>query len=213
MQEAISRLEVTGEHEEELNADAVDLFVAIQGSSTFTGRAALTKAKEVAALVQASAQVGIPESAIDLSSVRAEVKSGFLGKSSSALYQLRVRVEELERLPAVLGVIAAAPQCTLERLLWRYPSDEATEARLLQAATRRAHEKARAIASALSVELASVLEAQELMQHDPREVMAQLSAPGMVRARSGSEDAELGLQIQSRIKAKRQVRLVFRLGV
>ncbi|MFT3924929.1 MAG: SIMPL domain-containing protein [Myxococcales bacterium] len=204
-----STLEVVGDYEEDLTAHQVDVFVSIHGSSTFTGRAALSKAKEVSSLVQALVQLGIPESSIDLESVRAEVRSGFLGKSSSAFYQLRVRVEDLERLPGVLGAVAAATQASLDRLTWRYPDDEATEARLLARATQRAMEKCKAIAQALDVPLLGVHCAQELRQHEPQEYMVTLGgAPGAMRARGVSEEADLGVAIQHRRKTRREVRLV-----
>jgi hypothetical protein len=51
-------LRVAITHEDELEASHADLLVTVRGSSLVTGSAALTKAREVAALVA----VGVPSS-------------------------------------------------------------------------------------------------------------------------------------------------------
>jgi hypothetical protein len=93
-----------------------------------------------------AADAGVGDAAIELEAVRAEVKSGLLGKTSSAVYQLRIRREDLERLPNVLGVVTSAKQATIDQLSWLYPDDAATEGRLLEAASARAAVKAQTTA-------------------------------------------------------------------
>lgn len=65
-------IEVFGIYYEELAADAADLFVNVTGSSLFTGRAAVTQAKEVAAIVHSLKAAGLDADAVEVVSVRAE---------------------------------------------------------------------------------------------------------------------------------------------
>jgi uncharacterized protein YggE len=199
-------IEVVAEHEQDIAANAVDLFIVIEGSSTFTGRSALKKAKEVASLVLALEQAGLPESAIDVESVHVALKSGLLGRSSSATYKLRLHVSELDKLPAVLGAVSGATQVTLEQLHWRYPEDAESEARLLAQTAARALVKARAIAETLGVRITGIALAQEVKQHHAEEHVVRFGVP-LAAARMRSEEVDLGLQIQHHKKLKHEVRL------
>lgn len=181
-------IEVFGIYHEELAADSADLFVNVTGSSLFTGRAALTQAKEIGAIVQSLRAAGLDEDAIEVVSVRAEVRSGLLGKTSSASYDLKVHCADLEQLPVLLGAITGAKNATLDRLVWCYPSGAKVEGRLLAAAASIARHKAAAIAASLDVSLGAV------------------PGPEMLRARS-SEPVDLGVQLQHRKTVMREMRL------
>lgn len=206
------RIEVSGEHEEEQLANAVDLYMSIEGSSFFTGRAALSKAKEIAVLVEGLQQAGVGAEHVDVLSVSTTVQSGVFSKSSSAVYELRVRVESLDVYSHVLGAVSAAKQVSLHRHEWRYPNDAGYRAQLLAAATRHGTVKAKAIAEALDVKLSGVLLAEERMfvtDDAPRPQMANVMfAP---RARAAAEPAELGMQVQNRRKVRCEMRLTFRI--
>ena len=89
MEETTGILVATAAYEQELSAEAVHLLVTVHGASLVTGRAALTKAKEVARLVEALAPAGIDSAAVELDAVCLESSSGLLGSSSSAIYRLR----------------------------------------------------------------------------------------------------------------------------
>src|SRR4051812_48791475 len=96
---------VTTSHREEVKADRVDLHVTIKGTSLITGSAALKKAREVSQLVASLQEVGVQESDISLQSIRAENSGGVLGKTTSAMYGVRINCQELERLSEILGVV------------------------------------------------------------------------------------------------------------
>jgi len=89
--------------------------------------------------------------------------------------------------PAALGAIAAAQYATLEQLLWRYPDDAESEARLLALAASRAHTKARAIAEALGVRITAIMLAQEVRQRAAEEHVVRLAAPQAAALRSRVE--------------------------
>lgn len=182
-------ISVTAQHRTEVDAHEVELHVTVQGSSLVTGRAAFEKAKEVARLVEALARVGVARDAFQLRSVRAEVTSGLLGRSSSATYELSIRCTDLEVLPDVLGEISAAKQATLDFLEWHYADDASQKARWLARCVADANIKAQAIAAALPARILGVHSVREV---DPAAApSAYESAPGaagggMLRSRSST---------------------------
>lgn len=149
-------LVISAKHEEDVAADRAVLFVTVQGTSLVTGRAALSKAREVKSLVDALAGAGVAEGDIGLEGVNAHVTSGLLGKSSSASYRLRVQVTELDALPEVLGAITSAKNAQLDRLVWRYPESAEQQAHWLALCIAHANTKAAAAAAALGVRLVGV---------------------------------------------------------
>lgn len=150
---------VTAKHEEEIAADKAEILVSVEGSSLVTGRAALQKAKEVSRLVEELAKVGVGEP--ELESVRAEVSSGLLSKSSSANYRLRVKIDELALLPEALGAITSTKNVRLEALVWRYPESVEKQAGWLKAALADANLKARAMAEALGTKISGIHKCSE----------------------------------------------------
>jgi hypothetical protein len=69
-------LRVVITREDELEASHADLRVTVRGSSLVTGSAALTKAREVAALVSTLGGIGVPEASIRVEDVAVQVESG-----------------------------------------------------------------------------------------------------------------------------------------
>lgn len=158
-QEAPVRLDlisVSAEVREELAASSADLFVSIVGQSFFTGSAALEKTKEVNDLVVALSSAGIAPKDIHLQSVRATTSSGVLRKSSAAKYQLRIHCQTLESVGEAIGAITSQKNTDLRPIVWRYPDNDGVHDRLLNVATKRAHERARRIADNLGIRLAGV---------------------------------------------------------
>lgn len=209
MSDERNRIEVVGEHEEDQAATGVHFLASIEGSSFFTGRAAFSKAKELAALVAALAAEGVDASCLDLIGVQVAVQSGMFSKSSAAIYQLRIRLSGLEAIAGVLGVISAAKQMTLKRLEWQYPNDAAEQARLLARATSNGLIKARAVAEALQQTLGPVLVAQESGFSVPSHEQHFGGGVPMLAARQRAEPAELGMQVQHHRRVKCEVRLTF----
>jgi uncharacterized protein YggE len=212
MSDERNRIEVVGEHEEDQAATGVHFHASIEGSSFLTGRAALTKAKELAALVAALAAEGVDASCIDLMGVQVAVQSGIFSKSSAAIYQLRIRLTELDAVSGVLGVISAAKQVTLKRLEWQYPNDAQEHARLLARAAGNGLTKAKAVAEALQHTLGPLLLAQESGFSAPSHEQRVDGGAPLMMARQRTEPAELGMQVQHHRRVKCAVRLTFAVG-
>ena len=186
-------LVISARHEEDVAAEHADVLVSVQGSSLVTGRAALKKAKEVSALVEELERCGLSLEKIRLEGVRAEVSSGLLGSSSSAKYRLRIRCDELERLPAILGAVTGARDTRLEQLDWRYPESAAQQARWLAAAIADANTKAAAVAAALGTKIVGV---HRLTEHrlDERHTLT-LGAGAAPMSRGRSTPIDLGFEL------------------
>lgn len=142
---------VTISDEEGVEADHADLFVTIQGTSLFTGQAALTKAREVAQLVAAIQAAGIDNSDIRLQNVRADVTSRVLGKTSSATYTLKIRCPRLEMLADILGAVTSQKNTNLQHLEWGYADNEERRLQWLDTCIARANVKANRIAAGLGI--------------------------------------------------------------
>lgn len=183
----------------EVHADRADLFVTIRGSSLVSGQSALNKAREVAQLAADLESVGIGQDAIQVQGVSAEVNTGFIGKTSSATYSLRVRVANLETLPDVIGVVTSQKNTRLGRIEWRYPDGDEMRNEMTRAAIEQAQKKARLIATAFTMRLLGVREYGESF-HDPEERGVQTldlmdgADMAVMRSRAVSSE-ELGLQI------------------
>jgi len=178
----------------EIEADKVDLFFQVSGSSWVSGRAALTQAREVSKLVADLITGGVEERDIHLLNVRAEVSSGMLGKSSTARYSLKARCRNLDDLDGLLGATTAPKNVTLESLRWGYPHDEEAELVRLEAGLARALTRARRMASALGAELAgvhSVIEAT--VDSEQPELQLSFDYSGTKRARF---NADLGVEVR-----------------
>jgi uncharacterized protein YggE len=193
-------IEVVVTHEEELAASHAFLQVSVKGSSLVTGDAALSKAREVSALVAALAAQGVPQADIRVENIQAEVSSGLLTKSSSATYTLRVRCDKLEGLADVLGAITSQKNATLNAIDWGYPEDDARRTGWLVACAEVANVRARAIAEALGVKLLGVHRFGEPVVEGFAQVPGALGgagypkSAGLLRAR-GMTSEDLGLAI------------------
>jgi uncharacterized protein YggE len=200
-------LVITAKHEEDVAAERADLRVTVQGSSLVTGRAALEKAKEVRQLVDELVRCGLGESDIGLEGVHAQVSSGFLGKTSSATYRLRIRCIHLELLPDVLGAITSAKNARLDAVAWSFPNSADQQAKWLAASIDQANLKARAAAASLGTRIVGI----HRMIEEPMDLQATASPyqssyldeeMGAVRRRAAPIDLGFDLAPQKRVGLK-----------
>jgi uncharacterized protein YggE len=148
-------IHVAAQRTEEIAAVRADVRITVRGAQFFSGRAALTRSREVAQLVSDLKSAGVSEGDIQLLRVSAEVGK-FVAKTSSADYRLKVRCPELDRLGAILGVAAEQKTIHIEGIDWGYP--DLTEHRTvwLDGCLADANARARRIAAALGVNLLGV---------------------------------------------------------
>lgn len=180
-----------------LKAESAELHVNIEGESFFTGDAALKKAKEVGALVAALTQNLLEPKAISLIGVRAKVKSGILGKSSSATYRLKIACEDLSRLPEILGIITAQKNTDLLGIEWKYKDEAAAYEQLLTDSLSAANTKARSVAAALGVRVTGVFSFNEKQADSEGIDFVKRDVPHTMRfkAKGPIIDEALGLDI------------------
>jgi uncharacterized protein YggE len=147
----IIAVELSSEHE--LEADHVDAVVDVKASAFFTGNAAFVNAREVAALVQRMAELGVPSTAFTLQAVQAETSEGLLTRSSSALYTVRIRLVDMSRVGDVLAALSGLKQATLLELRWGFTNESEARQEWMEALAREAVKKARRVAGGLGVAL------------------------------------------------------------
>ena len=177
--DALNLISVSEISTRELSATGARLVVRISGQSFFTGVQAFKKAAEVAACIASLAVCGIPEDDIRLLNVSAEVESGFLTKSSSAIYDLEVKCRSIDSLAPVIAAISSQKNSKISSVAWDYPDLGKTQKDVLQDAVRAAHSSATAIAAALNT---SVLGVHKL-SYDVAGLDTELQVPGRRAAR------------------------------
>ncbi|MBC8143638.1 MAG: SIMPL domain-containing protein [Armatimonadetes bacterium] len=206
---------VSASANEEIEATSADIAVTMRGSSFISGNAALTKAREVAALVAALKEIGITEANIELRGVHAEVSTGALGnKSSSAVYSLRVVKTPLDKVADAVGAITSQKTAELGGIAWQFGDKHAANLRVLETALTRAKAKAELAARTLGVQIVGVRTLTETFSDD-RPVLMQAPAPRggaeMARLRAVSSE-ELGLEVTHRETVSASVTVHFRVG-
>lgn len=179
---------------EEISATHADLYVTIKGTSLVSGSEAMKKAKEVNQLIETLTSLGLKNEAFFLQGVHLEQTGGALLKSSNAVYRLKIRCEDLEKLAAILDVIAAQKNASLERIEWKYDEDE-TRRRLLNNALENAMKKARQVADTLKVKLIGVYDFLEPPMDDEAPRFQAQSAP-VFRGAPAPAEQSLGMDIQ-----------------
>jgi uncharacterized protein YggE len=195
-------IKISVNHKEEISATHADLHVTVKGSSLVSGDEAMKKAKEVNQLVEAltsfkaSAEPSrsIKEEAIKLQGVHLETESGVLLKSSSAVYRLKIRCEDLNQLAGMLDIISSQKNSTLERIEWKYNEDE-TRNKMLQVAIEKAKTKAEQVAGSLNVKLLGVYDFIENIYDEETPVFQPQAM--MMKSRAASADVpSLSMDIQ-----------------
>lgn len=140
----------------EIDADSADLTVSIEGSSLFSGAEAVTKAKELRALIESLKAVGIDEHRVKLRRVDVSSQSFALIKSSSAKYVVAIKSVSVELLATVFGVIASHKGAKLYSMLWNYGKLNETRSRLRLEGIADALRQAKLDAAALKVEVRGI---------------------------------------------------------
>jgi len=207
-------IKITASQREEVQATHADLYATVKGSSLVSGNQALKKAKEVSSLVEELTKFGLPMEDIHLQSIHAENTSGAIQRSSSATYRLRIRCNNLEQIPDILGIVTAHKNATFERLAWKYPDDEARDSGF-EKALQKAQARAKRAASTLGVKLLGIYSLDETI-HD-EEAPYPMPAPAAQQSRSRAvgmipQSADMGMDIQHSKTVRYGVEIEYRIS-
>lgn len=204
---------ITASQREEVPATHADVFVTIKGSSLVSGDTALKKAKEVSQLVDQLVKSGLPMEDIHLQSIHAENASGPITKTSSATYRLRLRCNQLDQIPDLLGIITGHKNASFERIAWKFSDDEARE-KGLQKALAKANARAAMVAEKLGVRLLGIYSLTESI-HD-EEAPYPVPAPAAQARPRGvgmvPQTADLGMDIQHNKTVRYGVEIAYRVS-
>jgi uncharacterized protein YggE len=206
-------IHISASQSDEIKATHADLLVSIKGASFFSGDEAFKKSKEVNQLVSELTGIGLPLEDIHLQSISTEASSGNFLKSSSATYRLNIRCDKLGQFTELLSVIAAQKNTSLERIIWRYPDEEARE-QLLEKAIQVAGARAEKVAASLGVELLGIYNFNENYIDDENPFRPTEIAFAQVRSKTVGvvPQADLGMDIQHRKKVEVRLDLEYRVS-
>ena len=154
--DALNYISVAESARRELTAKGARIAVSIAGQSFFTGREAFKKAAEVSECVTSLSACGIAEEKIQIKNVSTQVGSGFLTKSSSAVYDLEVLCDSMELLAAAVASIASLKNSEIVSLAWNYSDVDKIKREILAEAVQSANASADVIVGALDTSLAGV---------------------------------------------------------
>lgn len=198
-----------------IDANSADLYVTVQGSSFMLGRAVLDQSRQVRELVEALADMNIPASDIYVEGVRADVKSGFISKSTTASYKLRVHCDELDALPAVMDVITDRKEAELTHVEWRFPDSDEVHDFLLRDALPHAKRRAEIVADELELELLGVHNLEEELL-DPESEKHKLNKVAQsdlfARSRMAGGGSSPGIEVMHRKDVTLKVEVQYRVG-
>jgi hypothetical protein len=187
------------------------IHVTLTGDRLFSGRAAFEKAVELRRLVLALGERDIPDSAVALTGATLDVSTGLFTRSSSVTYRVRIRLDEIDRLPDALDAIAECKQARLSHLEWDYAASASDE--LLADCATRAMAKAKRLASALGVTLAGLHSVHEEHIADVQpypQMMASYEAMAGVATRRSRVAGELeGLELAPTKKVGVRVKIAY----
>lgn len=198
-----------------IDANSADLYVTVQGSSFVLGRAVLDQSRQVRELVEALADMNVPASDIYVEGVRADVKSGFISKSTTANYKLRVQCSELNALPAVMDIITDRKEAELTQVEWRYPDSDEVHDFLLRDALPHAKRRAEIVAEELDLVLLGVHELEEQLL-DPEDKKNQINPGGQsdlfARARGSAGGGAPGIEVMHRKEVTLELEVQYRVS-
>jgi uncharacterized protein YggE len=140
----------------EVKASSAVLHVTVKGSSYFAADEAMKKAKEVSALLDALRELGIPEHEIRLKNVVAETESGILTKTSSARYNLSIKVRDMEKLSDTLGIVTGGKNVQLHKLDWLFLEDREVKLDCIRRAFAAVKQTAESIVVALGASISAI---------------------------------------------------------
>lgn len=188
-------IKVSAFHREEIFASHANLYVTVKGSSLVSGNEAMKKAREVSQLVEALTRFGLSPDAIHLQGVRLETSTGTLLKSSSAIYHLKVRTENVDQLPGLLDILAEQKNASLDRIEWKYPEEDARE-QALEVAIAKGKSKAEKVAAAMGVQLLGVYEFMENTFDEERPPMPYQAMEMSMKTRAVADEPSLDMDVQ-----------------
>lgn len=147
---------VTAEVEQTLNASSAKVFLRVSGQAFFSSNQALKKAEEVRTLVEKCEEIGIEESKFSLVNVHIETESGFIGKSTTARYDLIIDCQILERLGQLFQIVSISKNVKLHHISWIYDNLETVKQKTLEQAVKKSKETGLTICQSLDCQLNGV---------------------------------------------------------
>ena len=159
-------IRVPGTGEREVEAEAAILQLVVEGGSFFFGHEALEKARELQELVTELKGFGIDEGKISLESAESVATGGFLSRSTSARYVLKVEMTT-DQLSQHFDELSRRSTLKMRMERWLFGDTRALEDELLTEAAERARDRAKRLAESLGALLGPLHRLDEDVDSSP----------------------------------------------
>jgi Protein of unknown function (DUF541) len=124
----------------EIEAARALVVINVAGEKILFGNAAVTASEDLKAVIDKVKTVS-EDVRIDTESVAVATSSGIFGKNSAASYTVKLTVNDLTALGAILGICSEGKKVHVRYVSWEYEEDEA-KLDLIKRAIRKAKQKA-----------------------------------------------------------------------
>lgn len=124
----------------EIEAIQAIILLNVASEKIIFGNAAIVASEDLKSVIDKIKQIS-EAIEVETDSIYLQTNSGMFGKSSTADYRVKIKVNDLSLLGAILGICAEAKKIEIQSLSWEY--DEASEKlALIRQAVQKAKQKA-----------------------------------------------------------------------
>jgi len=124
----------------EIEAARAFVMINVASEKVFFGNAAIEASEDLKSIV-AKIKTVSEDVEVDTEAVSLATNSGILSKNSTANYTIRLTVNDLNALGAILGICSEGKKMSVMSVIWDYEEDEA-KLSLIKSAIRKAKRKA-----------------------------------------------------------------------
>jgi hypothetical protein len=192
---------------EKSEIEAVRAFVTINAKSEkiLFGNAAVTASEDLKSILekvkQVTENIGIHTEAMSVSS-----NAGILGKNSTANYSIKLTINDLNSLGAILGICSEGKKISIRSVSWDYDED-AEKLNLIKKALRKAKHKAEAMMEEIGYSVIGIRSCSdsyvtpnigEVIISGSNDSFSDEATPSMVRRRSPAPTVDFGAEFKSK---------------
>ena len=133
-------LRVSETETDEIDAARAFVMINVASEKVLFGNAAIAASEDLKSIVTKIKAVS-EDVEVDIEAVSLATNSGILSKNSTANYTIRLTVNDLNALGAILGICSEGKKMSVISVIWDYEEDEA-KLSLIKSAIRKAKRKA-----------------------------------------------------------------------
>jgi len=187
----------------EIEAARAFVMINVASEKIIFGNAAIAASEDLKSVITKVMAVSA-EVEVDTDSVSVATNSGIFSKNSTANYTVRLTVNDLNALGAILGICSEGKKLSVRSVTWDYDEDEA-KLDLIKSAVRKAKKKADEMMAEIGYEVAGIRSCSDSYQTPnigeiiiSRQNFLADNEVGVDRARSAMRSVDFGTQFKSK---------------